>query len=362
LEKGVVKINSYEDKFAELDFKDTFDKVKKIVQEINELSAESEENNEIESVIEDEDDTYEQENYSYFGSEEDENGNDEDFHSVASEGEQERRDSETTNEYETGGEEETGENEEISEGPIILLIGQTGSGKSALANVLLNQNGDFEEVFRESDRSTSQTKNFQIAELSAQEYFAGDDASLKNFGIIDTLGLNDTKFGSKEAAKKSFAPELLEIIEKRGIKQILFVIGGRFTREEIKNFRFLTEVLFPDQEARDYITIVRTHFPDFEDEEECEKDRNNLLEENSWLNENINPARIIYMDNSPLTGKKIRIGIAKETRRLARKKILDHLYIDIDEKKIFITDIEKRLEAYDIDPEKLNLHFLSSFS
>src|SRR3954462_13925012 len=40
----------------------------------------------------------------------------------------------------------------------ILLIGSTGNGKSTLGNVLVNKNGNFEEVFKESAGSISQTK------------------------------------------------------------------------------------------------------------------------------------------------------------------------------------------------------------
>jgi hypothetical protein len=40
----------------------------------------------------------------------------------------------------------------------IILIGNTGNGKSALGNVLVNKNGRFEEVFQESSFVISHTK------------------------------------------------------------------------------------------------------------------------------------------------------------------------------------------------------------
>ena len=40
----------------------------------------------------------------------------------------------------------------------VLLIGRTGNGKSTLANVLINKNDNFEEVFKESGRGASKTR------------------------------------------------------------------------------------------------------------------------------------------------------------------------------------------------------------
>src|SRR5437763_540790 len=47
----------------------------------------------------------------------------------------------------------------------ILLIGRSGRGKSTLANVLLNRNNNFEEVFKESSGSVSETKKIQFEEF-----------------------------------------------------------------------------------------------------------------------------------------------------------------------------------------------------
>jgi len=54
----------------------------------------------------------------------------------------------------------------------IILIGRTGNGKSTLANVLVNYVNknetdfvNFEEKFKESEKSISQTKDIQIEEF-----------------------------------------------------------------------------------------------------------------------------------------------------------------------------------------------------
>ena len=57
----------------------------------------------------------------------------------------------------------------------LFLIGRTGSGKSALANILVNkeenfkEGGKFEEIFKEGKYSVSETKDIQVEQFELEE-------------------------------------------------------------------------------------------------------------------------------------------------------------------------------------------------
>jgi len=75
----------------------------------------------------------------------------------------------------------------------ILLIGRTGNGKSTLANVLINKNNNFEEVFKESASSVSETKGVQIEEVMEYDI---------KYRVIDTVGIGDTKMTLEQSLVK----------------------------------------------------------------------------------------------------------------------------------------------------------------
>src|SRR4051794_40917867 len=140
----------------------------------------------------------------------------------------------------------------------ILLIGSTGSGKSTLANVLINKNNNFEEVFKESADSVSETRNVQVEKTEID--LSSDGNEKLEMIIIDTVGIGDTKLTTQGVLYR-LAEATSHIGD--GLNQIFFVSNGRFTEKEEEAYKLLSSVIF-DSEVINYTTIVRTNFPEFE--------------------------------------------------------------------------------------------------
>jgi ABC-type oligopeptide transport system ATPase subunit len=202
----------------------------------------------------------------------------------------------------------------------ILLIGRTGSGKSTLANVLVNKNGEFEGVFRESARSVSETKNIQTEKFSID--ISKNKKEKINYLAIDTIGFGDTKLSNKEVLQ--LLQDLVPIIGDDGLNQILFVTDGRFTEKEIETYKLLETVIF-DKGVVDFTTIIRVRFPKFEDRDAREKDKEELKVENEEMFRILKASNIIYLDNPPLEGRAKVVELAKETREESRKRLLTYL-------------------------------------
>jgi len=214
-----------------------------------------------------------------------------------------------------------------------LLIGRTGQGKSALANVLGGDNKKVKTLkereleksedkeLKESGNSTSETKGIQIVEFEHKG---------ETYQIIDTVGIGDTKLTEAQV--------LLEIakgydIIKNGIHQVLFVNGERFTSEEVGAYDMLKKFFFDGNDIDKYTTIVRTRFDDFEDENSCDRDILLLREENNpEITNMINSCNgIIHIDNPSINIKGKRgeekNSHNKKIREASREKLLEHLAI-----------------------------------
>ncbi|CAB4487340.1 unnamed protein product [Rhizophagus irregularis] len=72
-----------------------------------------------------------------------------------------------------------------------------------------------------------------------------------------------------------------------GISHVLYVIDGRFTVNEINTFNMINDSIFKSG-VLDYVTIVRTKFSNFRNEEECEKSMKQTREGNKLVAEIVN--------------------------------------------------------------------------
>lgn len=187
-----------------------------------------------------------------------------------------------------------------------------------MANVLVNKNEEFEEVFKESSRSVSETKSIKEEKFTID--ISKDGKEKIHYLIIDTIGFGDTKLSNKEVLQ--LLQDLVPIIGDNGLNQILFVTDGRFTEKEIETYKLLETVIF-DKSVVDFTTIIRARFPEFEDRNECDEDRKSLREENEEMFKILRASKIVYVDNPPLVGRSITAN--KEIREESRKRLLTYL-------------------------------------
>lgn len=206
----------------------------------------------------------------------------------------------------------------------ILLIGRTGNGKSTLANVLVNKNGKFEEVFKEGAGSTSETRDFKSEEF--------EENGIK-YRVIDTMGFGSTSL--KNLSQKHVLDKTKDLIFllKEGVNQILFVSDGRFSKEEIEGYNYLKEIVF-GEDISQYTTVVRTNSPEREIEK-LYKDLKKIIRESEQI---ISCQDIIYVDNPPISasidsdeseedkrGIEAENGCSIEKRKESRRILLNHL-------------------------------------
>ncbi|KLL04519.1 MAG: hypothetical protein MRERV_20c051 [Mycoplasmataceae bacterium RV_VA103A] len=178
----------------------------------------------------------------------------------------------------------------------ILLVGCTGSGKSTLAKVLSGDN-----KFEAGDGSVSKTKFFKKS----------DEFKWKENGycVIDNIGFGDTKLSERE--------ELIRIGKAinaayQGLSHVLFVFGGRFSDKEKEGFRKLAALRITNY----YITLVRSKFDNFYNEDECKEDEELLRKESPEISQLFDNCRgILHIDNGD-----------EDSRDESREKVLDYLH------------------------------------
>lgn len=181
--------------------------------------------------------------------------------------------------------------------------------------------------FAEKASSVSVNNRFQRSDLF--EYKG------KKYRVIDNIGFNDTN-------KLTIADVLREIgkgiysAENR-INQILFVISGKFNKEQVKAFNLFKDFI-SETGITKFNTIVRTNFSNFKDSQKCKEDEESLLAENEEIREMIESCNgIIHIDNPPIPVIKEGIDdeereeledekkVHERKRKESREKVLTHL-------------------------------------
>jgi len=243
-----------------------------------------------------------------------------------------------------------------------LLIGGSGKGKSALANTLVNEDGNFTKIFDFNNNSGSTTKTTQKKEVEIE----GD-----NYRIIDTVSLDHTSMNKQKVASelnKSFR------FTEGKINQILLMVSGFFDRTSCLTYRLIKEIA---PELLDYTTIVITRFSSFANSEACGEDIEFLRNPDHVNPEVLEITRrlpIIHIDNSQDLSfdlkkseneteesfqkrKELRERINeenKEKRKLSRQRLLDRLK---DCQKIYqlenMTDLGEKISNFLVPRETI---------
>ena len=224
----------------------------------------------------------------------------------------------------------------------ILIVGWTGNGKSTLANVLTDTN-----IFTESSGGTGQTKFFQKSNpFEWKENY---------YRIIDNIGFGDTR----GLDKKQLLLRVGEGINaaKEGLNQVLFVFSGRFSEEQLEAYRTL-KALINETGITKFTTLIRTHFTNFENEDECQQDRFNLIKETLEIANIVNSCRgIIYVDNPSLPkirerdkenlDKLERLAFNKKTRDKSRQIVLNYLANDCNNESYKLKEWDNIVQLVD---------------
>jgi len=126
--------------------------------------------------------------------------------------------------------------------------------------------------------------------------------------VIDNIGFGDNKVSERDVLIR-----IGQAINSayQGLSHVLFVFDGRFSDKEKEGFRKLAALKITNS----YITLVRSKFDNFYNEDECEEDRIVLEKESPEISQLLNNCRgLLHIDNGD-----------KDSRDDSREKVLDYL-------------------------------------
>ncbi|MDR1670445.1 MAG: 50S ribosome-binding GTPase [Spiroplasmataceae bacterium] len=199
----------------------------------------------------------------------------------------------------------------------ILIVGWTGNGKSNLANSLTNDN-----QFVSGCSGVSVTEGFKKSNIF--------DWQGKKYRVVDNIGFGD----NSSLSKRDLLFKIGEGIHatKEGLNQILFVIKGRFSEEQIGAFNLFKDFI-NETEITKFTTIVKTSFKDFRNPDKCLKDKEDMLSQRKEIKEIIDSCNnIVYVDNPAIpeideddSDNEKEIIINNKKRKESREKLLNHL-------------------------------------
>lgn len=148
---------------------------------------------------------------------------------------------------------------------LIIIFGSEGKTKVALTNTLLNKNGKFEEVFQAREKIGDRSTHYQIVET----VFNG-----VTYRLIDLIGSQDKIAESEESVVRQEFEKLAKQL-KDGVSHFLLLE----TKTERKSkSEILKEMLF-DQDSLKHTVLVNGNFPDFQDQDERDRDLQELMED-----------------------------------------------------------------------------------
>ena len=229
----------------------------------------------------------------------------------------------------------------------ILLLGKMGSGKSACANAMSG-----ELLFDEDPFSMSGSEEHQ---LSKTVIVSIDGRSVK-LRFLEMLGYDNPALWREENVH-----EMISVLTLFQFQHILIVSSGRLARNETLSFDLVCNVLFGDIPGiADRITLVRSNFQNFLNEEMCRKDI-------SWLANHSDDTRhmmhsignrVVHVDVKPNLQDGM-AGLQKE-RMASRKKLLEILsatsidpYVLFPSPKVMMARFVRFMEVENCPKEEL---------